>query len=195
MCQIVASSPHNRPNVPWVQSGHCFGSDSSVSRYQLSAAGGISMLSRTYRTLVVALLSTAMAGNFAGAATVSNEGGTILASTGDGFQPIQASMELPPGARVMVKSDGLATITYGSTCTVRVGPGLWLVQDKAPCKDGAAVVDFTGRMGDGMPGSLKDSAPPPPPRDYSFLIVPGVIAVGACVFWFCRNGNDHPASP
>ena len=154
------------------------------------------MLSRSYRALVVALLSTAMAGNYAAAATVSHEAGTILASTGDGFQPIQASIELPPGARVMVQSDGLATISYGSNCTVRVGPGLWLVQDKAPCRDGATVIDFTGRMGDGMPGSLKDSAPPPPPpRAYGWLIVPAVIAVGTCIFWFCRGDDDHPASP
>ena len=155
------------------------------------------MLCRAYRTLVVALLSTAVAGNFAGAATVSIEGGTILASTGEGFRPMQAAMELPPGAQVMVKSDGLATITYASNCTVRVGPGLWLVQDKAPCKDGATVIDFTGRMGDGMYGSLKDSAPPPPPpRDYSRLL--GGIFIGgivACVAWWCRDDDDHPASP
>jgi hypothetical protein len=155
------------------------------------------MLSKAYRTLVVALLSTAMIGNFASAATVTSEGGTILASTGDGFQPIQASMELPPGARVMVKSDGLATIAYGGNCTVRVGPGLWLVQDKVPCQDGAAVIDFTGRMSDGMPGSLKDGPPPPPPpRDYSLLL--GGVFVGgivACIVW-CGNDDDNkPASP
>src|SRR5262245_3635857 len=195
--QIVASSPHICPNVPWVYPRYCLVYDSNVSPISAFRRWGNSMLSKAYRALVVALLSTAMTGNFASAATVTSEGGTILASTGEGFKPIPVAMELPPGAQVMVKSDGLATIIYASNCTVRVGPGLWLVQDKAPCKDGATVIDFTEQMGDGMRGSLKDSAPPPPPpRDYRSLlpfIVGGTIV--ACVAWFCRHDNDHPASP
>jgi hypothetical protein len=194
--QIVASSPHICPNLPFFQPRYCLVCDSSVSPISAFGRWGNSMLSKAYRTLLVALLSTAMTANFASAATVMNEGGSILASTGEGFKPIPVAMELPPGAQVMVKSDGLATISYGSNCSVRVGPGLWLVQDKAPCKDGATVIDFTGQMGDGMRGSLKDSAPPPPPpRDYSRLL--GAIFIGgiiACVA-FCDRDNDHPASP
>ena len=110
------------------------------------------MLLRTCRALVAGLLSTALAAG-PSRETVSNEGGTILVSTGDGFEPIGSSKELPPGSRVMVKSGGLATITYTASCSVRVGTGLWLVQDKAPCREGTILLDFTGRMGDGL-GSI-----------------------------------------
>src|SRR5258705_2366260 len=85
-----------------------------VSRFGLR---GNPMLTRICKVFVVALLSTSVAANFSRAATVSNDGGTILASTGDGFQPIRSSMELPPGGQVMVKSGGLATITYAGGCT------------------------------------------------------------------------------
>ena len=138
------------------------------------------MLLRTCRVLVAGLLSTALAAGPSSAATVSNEGGTILVSTGDGFEPIASFKELPPGGRVMVKSGGLATITYTPSCSVRVGTGLWLVQDKAPCREGTVLLDFTGRMGDGL-GSIKDAPPepPPPPRvHHDLLILGGVVAGG-----------------
>ena len=81
------------------------------------------MLLRTCRILAVGLLSTALAANVCSAATVSNEGGNVLVSTGEGFEPIASSKELPPGGRVMVKSGGQATIMYTANCRVRVGSG------------------------------------------------------------------------
>jgi len=157
------------------------------------------MFSKPSKVLVAALISTSVATNSTMAAMVSNEGGTILASAGDGFQPIRSSIELPPGGRVMVKSGGLATITYSSNCTVRVGSGVWLVQDKAPCREGATVIDFTGRMSDGIrDNSVKDEpAPPPPSYHHDLWIIGGLVAGGivACVVWWCRNDKDKPASP
>ena len=157
------------------------------------------MLLRTSKVLVAGLLSTAIAVGPCGAATVSNEGGTVLVSAGEGFEPITSSKELPPGGRVMVKSDGLATISYAANCSVRVGAGLWLVQDKAPCREGTVLLDFTGRMNEGL-GSLKDAPPEPPPPPlvrHDLFILGGVVAgaVVACVVWWCRDDDDKPASP
>ena len=158
------------------------------------------MLLRTCRLLTVGLLSTALAANVCSAATVSNEGGNILVSTGDAFEPIASSKELPPGGRVMVKPGGQAMIMYTANCRVRLGQGLWLVQDKAPCREGTVLLDFTGRMGEGL-GDLKGDPPeepPPPPLVRHDLLILGGVAAGAivaCVVWWCRDHDHKPASP
>src|SRR5262245_31529025 len=101
-----------------------------------------------------------------------------------------------PGSKVMVGPGGFALIVYARGCVVRVGSGLWVVQDAAPCDKGTTELDFTGRMNEGL---LNREPPPPPPRPaLDPLIVGGVIvggAVVACLVW-CR-GHDHhkPASP
>src|SRR5215831_9136008 len=123
------------------------------------------MLPKPCRLLLAGLLSTAMAVSPLSAATVSNEGGAVLVSLGDGFEPLASSKELAPGGRVMVKSGGLATIAYSANCSVRVGSGLWLVQEKAPCREGTALLDLTGRMNDGL-NSIKDSPPEEPPAPF-----------------------------
>src|SRR5262245_8617666 len=137
------------------------------------------MLRKPCRLLLAGLLSTAMAVSPLSAATVSNDGGAVLVSTGEGFEPIATSKELPPGGRVMVKPDGLSTIAYSASCSVRVGSGLWLVQEKAPCREGTALLDFTGRMNEGL-GSIKDTPPeePPHPRVYHDHLILGAIGAG-----------------
>src|SRR5262245_2929761 len=157
------------------------------------------MLPKLCRPLFAGLLSFAMAASPLSAATVSNEGGAVLVSMGEGFEPITSSKELPPGGRVMVKLGGLATIAYSANCSVRVGSGLWLVQEKAPCREGTALLDFTGRMNEGL-GSIKDTPPeepPPPPARHDLLIIGGLAAgaIVACVVWWCRHHHHHPASP
>jgi hypothetical protein len=158
------------------------------------------MIPKTFRLLVAGLLSTAMAASPLSAATVLNEGGAVLVSRGEGFEPIKGSKELAPGGQVMVKSGGLATIAYSANCSVRVGSGLWMVQDKAPCREGTAVLDLTGRMNDGL-NSIKDSPPEeaPPVVRHDLLIAGGLVAGGlvvACVVWWCRgHHHHHPASP
>ena len=159
------------------------------------------MIPKTSRLLVVGFLSTAMAASPCSAATVSNEGGAVLVSMGEGFEPIATSKELPPGGRVMVKSGGLATIAYSANCSVRVGSGLWLVQEKAPCKDGTAFLDFTGRMNDGLNPVREPprEEPPAPFVRHDLLIAGGLVAgaVVACVVWWCRDHHHHhhPVSP
>src|SRR5689334_10104487 len=117
------------------------------------------MIAKTCKLVLTGLLSTAMAASPLSAATVLNEGGAVLVSAGQGFEPLRSSKELAPGGQVMVKSGGLATIAYSANCSVRVGSGLWMVQEKAPCREGSAVLDMTGRMNDGLNPSRE------PPRE------------------------------
>ena len=159
------------------------------------------MLLKTSRVLLAGLLSAAMAASPLSAATVLNEGGAVLVSAGEGFEPIKGSKELAPGGQVMVKSGGLATIAYSANCSVRVGSGLWMVQDKAPCREGTAVLDLTGRMNDGL-NPVREPPPeeaPAPFVRHDLLIAGGLVAGGlvvACVVWWCRgHHHHHPASP
>jgi len=106
------------------------------------------------RALAAALFFTASGPVTAIAASVSNQGGDVLVSRGQGFVPVKALTELAPGGQVLVRPSGLATISYASNCTVRIGTGIWQVQDKAPCADGATEIDFTTRMN-------QQAGPPP----------------------------------
>jgi hypothetical protein len=84
----------------------------------------------------------------------------------------------------------LATITYVGNCTVRVGSGFWLVQQSAPCADGATTIDFAERM--------NQEAPPAEPPAIDPLVVGGVIAAGALgvgVLLATQSNDDPPASP
>jgi hypothetical protein len=156
---------------------------------------------RTCKIGIMAL-SVALVGPFAAsAATVSNQGGTVLISKGDGFAPIAADAELAPGGRVMVRPGGLALITYASDCAVRVGSGLWVIQEKAPCTKGAALIDFTGRMNQQPPAQDPPQDPPEEPPapgiNPTVIVLGGVVVAGAVglAIVLSQNNDDKPASP
>jgi hypothetical protein len=143
------------------------------------------------KTLVASLLFCPAGPFAASAATVSSQGGEVLISKGQGFVPLKSLTEVAPGGQVMVRPGGIATISYASNCRVRVGSGVWLVQDKAPCADGTTEIDFTTRMGQQAP-------PPPQGDDFDPLIVGGAVVgggllLGRAVSW-CQS-NNRPASP
>src|SRR5215472_5237042 len=85
-----------------VESGH------SQGRLLVRRGNG-PMLPKTPKVFLAGLLSTAMAVAPCSAATVLNEGGSVLVSMGEGFEAISSPKELAPGGRVMVKSGGVAT--------------------------------------------------------------------------------------
>lgn len=122
------------------------------------------------------------------AAMVSNLGGAVLVSKGDGFSPIASNTELAPGSQIMVRPGGLASITYGNKCVVRVGPGVWLVQDASPCAHGTTTIDFTGRM---------HQQASPPSSGLDPLLVGGVIVAAgvALAILVGQSDGDRPASP
>ena len=129
----------------------------------------------------------------ANAATVANQGGTVLISRGEGFTPIANDTDLAPGGQVMVKPGGLAKITYSNECTVHVGPGVWQVQPAVPCTKGTTEIDFTGRMNDGVVTVPADPAPAPAPSGTWLLIGAAVVGGGlliACVADWCRTSKS-----
>lgn len=139
---------------------------------------------------MAAAVAMAIASFPASAATVSNKGGIVLVSKGEGFVPLTGDVELAPGSRVMVKAEGLATITYASGCTVHVGSGFWQVRETSPCPKDTSEIDFTGRM--------NQQAPPPMSADQQ--LVAGAVVIGggvllSCLVWWCRDSDGRPASP
>jgi hypothetical protein len=129
----------------------------------------------------------------ANAATVANQGGTVLVSKGEGFTPIAFDTDLPPGGQVMVKPGGLAKITYSNECTVRVGPGVWQVQPAAPCAKGTTEIDFTGRMNDGMVTTPTEPVETPQMGGTWLLMGAAVVGGGlliACVADWCRSSKS-----
>lgn len=123
----------------------------------------------------------------ASAARVSNQGGAVLVNSGNGFVPISVDTELAPGGRVLVQPGGLASIVYAGNCTVRVGSGFWLVQQAAPCPDGATELDFTGRM--------NQQGPPGDPPGINDLLIGGVVVGGTLGLGFAISQSLNPASP
>src|SRR5262245_17414531 len=117
---------------------------------------------------------------FPAAATVSSQGGTVLISKGEGFAPITGDAQVGPGGQVMVRPGSVATIAYGSSCIVRVGSGVWLVQEAAPCSPGTTFIDFTGRMNQQPPADPPpgDDQTPPGIDPTTGLIIGGVAVAG-----------------
>jgi hypothetical protein len=129
------------------------------------------------------------------AATVSGQSGAVLISEGAGFVPLKGTAELAPGARVMVNPGQVATITYSDTCAVKVDSGrVWTIQAAAPCAKGTGVVDFTGRMNDGVV-SVPTEPEEAPGMSGSTMLLIGAAAVGgglliACVADWCRSSKS-----
>jgi hypothetical protein len=158
---------------------------------------------RTCKIAAIAL-SVALFGSLsAGAATVASQAGTVLISKGDGFAPIGAEAEIAAGGRVMVRPGGVALITYASDCSVRVGSGLWLIQEKSPCTNGTTLIDFTGRMNQQPPAQDPPQDPPPeepPPApgiNPTVLVLGGVAIAGGVglAIVLSQNSDNNPASP
>jgi hypothetical protein len=137
------------------------------------------------------------------AATVSSETGTVLVRTQDGFTPVAGASNVAPGTQVMVSPGGVARISYGGECVVRLGSGrVWTVTDGVPCTSGQKVVDMTGatRMAS---GSTKDTGVvgAGPFADAGGIVLGGtMIGMGIAGIVYAASGNGSgtaapPASP
>jgi hypothetical protein len=148
--------------------------------------GNIDMPNKN-KVAAAAFCAVLFAVSAANAARVSPQSGAVLVSKGEGFAPVTADMELAPGARVLVQPGGTAKIVYAGNCTIRVGQGFWLVQQTAPCVDGATEIDFTGRMNQAGPGDTLG------PND---LIIGGIVVSGAIgVGLMISQAASSPSSP
>src|SRR5688572_18106450 len=98
-------------------------------------------MSKQRKLAVVASCAMVCLPHLANAATVSGTSGVIFVSAGGGFKPLSGPTELAPGAQVMVRPGGAATIAYSNNCVVKVGPGrVWTVQARPPCEKGSGEV-------------------------------------------------------
>jgi hypothetical protein len=120
----------------------------------------------------VALL--AFVSGSASAATVSADSGTVLISTGGGFERFDGVIEAPAGSLLMVQPGGMAHITYTADCVVYVGPGeVRAVDDEVPC---------------GRPAVASQ-------RDATLLIGGGLVLGGGLGLAIALSGHGSPASP
>jgi hypothetical protein len=124
------------------------------------------------------------------AAVISGPNGSVLINKGNGFVGITGNVDLAPGGQVMVQPGAVATISYANNCRVRVGSGLWTVQDAAPCANGAGEIDLTGRMNQMGPGD--DGAHGVHPLLIGGLAIGGGLLIGCLVSW-CKD-HDKSAS-
>ena len=114
------------------------------------------------RTAVVcvALVAGAVFAEGVGAATVGSIEGDVLVNRGDGYRSAKGTIpNVPAGTQLMVRPGGSAIITYSGTCAVRIAPGVWSVNEQAPCADGRDFIDFTGRAD----RPVLNTRPAPPP--------------------------------
>jgi hypothetical protein len=130
-------------------------------------------------SIVMALL---LGGGAANAATVYPESGAVFANNGDGFVRINSAIQAQPGAQVLTRPGGSATINYDGACVVRVGPGeLKLVESTAPCT---------------TTGSLKDAPVVAEEKtDLTPLVIGGALAATVVGITTSQGGGDKPASP
>lgn len=71
----------------------------------------------------VVLLATALGATPALSATLQDVQGTVLVSSGDGFQRAGSGTPVGPGTRVMARSSGSAVIVHDDGSREIVGPG------------------------------------------------------------------------
>ncbi len=148
---------------------------------------------RAFLVVSAALFATFWVSQVTQAATVASIQGEVLINSGEGFKPIPGTLgDVKAGSMVMVRPGGLATITYASTCSVRVPSGVWAIQASAPCTAGKETIDFSTRM--------NEEAPPPEDGFWSkngVWIVGGVVVAGGVTAGILLSQNNHhnPASP
>src|SRR5262245_42479308 len=127
------------------------------------------------------------------AATVSGPSGAVLVNEGNGFQPLKGATEVAPGASVMVRPGVVATITYSSSCAVKVGSErVWTIQSQAPCAPGRAEIDLSTRMN--QAGPEEGSGISGGTIALGALALGGGAALVACLVSWCKSEHKH-ASP
>lgn len=75
----------------------------------------------------------------------SAQAGGVFVNSGHGFIAVPQSTEVGSGAMVLVRGSGAAVISYGPSCSVRVGASrVWQVAATPPCLPGTSFIDLAG---------------------------------------------------
>ena len=120
---------------------------------------------------VAALVATTA---IARATTVEVKQGTVSINTGEGYQKISKTTQVPPGTAVMASPGGIAVIVYDDGCRVQLTSKAVLVVS---------------------PGPACEARFQTPDHDYLLYgLAAGGVAAAAAVL-AAGQGGDHPASP
>ena len=157
----------------------------------------------------------------ASAATVSAQRGQVYVNAGQGFVRVARPVSAAPGSRILLRDGGIAFVSYGGQCTVRLGGNrLWLIAAKAPCAPGSRIVDLTdvtgyvGSESEGHHGSwqtaIERARPQPrqlgpapaaaaaPGISSTVFVVGGLVVVAGAGLAIASSGggsSGKPASP
>lgn len=150
------------------------------------------------RLVVFVLGVCASATAFAASATVAVERGQAEIDEGSGFQPLTASRAVGPGARILVRADGAAVMTYTGGCRVRLGSGrIWQVPSKAPCAEGQNLIDMTTASSVGANHPARSGLLTAPGANNTGLLLLGLGAAGiaTAVIIASQDDDDDSSSP
>lgn len=112
--------------------------------------------------------------------------GPVLVSRGDGFRPVAGSTAVRPGDRVIVNSQGQATLDYGAGCRVQLKEGIPVtVASASPC---AGATGQVAAGSQGLGSKLADTVV------YAAVGV-GVVATGIWVWDELLRDEDEEPPP
>jgi hypothetical protein len=99
----------------------------------------------TKTILAASLLLSSTAFAAEGAATLSNQQGTVLVNQGEEFVTATEAQALKAGDRVMVMEGGSAQVTFGNGCVLPLAAGsMVVVSDGSDCAGSVAAVQQIG---------------------------------------------------
>jgi hypothetical protein len=122
-------------------------------------------------------VSLALFSTSAFAATVSATQGQVLVNQGSGYQQVAGSLDVGPGATVVVNPGGSGQIVYPDGCAVLIEPGsIYTISPQSPClaQDG-------GQATSGPSGTT--------------LAIGAVVVGGGVAALLLLNNKDKSASP
>jgi hypothetical protein len=125
---------------------------------------------------VVAFLSASLFTTSAFAAMVNATQGQVLVNQGTGYQQVAGSVDVGPGATIVVNPGGSAQIVYPDGCSVAVQPGsVYTIAPQSPClaQDGQATSGPSGTT----------------------LAIGAVVVGGGVAALLLLNNKDKSASP
>lgn len=132
------------------------------------------------------------------AATVKVAEGTVLLQDGHGnFKSVVfGTTSVNPGDKIVIRSGGVAVVDYGNACTVRLPAGIWTIKPVAPCKDSAAIIDFTSRMNQAGPPEggdlpIEETASAPAANMTPWIIGGLAVAGGVGIAIAVSNSGDN----
>jgi hypothetical protein len=127
---------------------------------------------------LVAFFSACLFTTSAFAVMVNATQGQVLVNQGSGYQQVGGSVDVGPGATVVVNPGGNAQIVYPDGCSVAVQPGsVYTVSSQSPCL--------------AQDGSQATSGP----SGTALAIGAVVVGGGVAAILLLNGGGDKSASP